>query len=115
MMNAAQSVDELAGRRCEACARGTQPLSPQEVEAMLGALAGWQHREGQIEKTFQFQNFHETMAFVNAVAWISHREDHHPDLAVGYSKCRVEYSTHKIGGLSDNDFICAAKVEKLLT
>jgi 4a-hydroxytetrahydrobiopterin dehydratase len=54
------------------------------------------------------------MAFVNASAWISHREDHHPDLEVGYNKCRVRYSTHSIGGISENDLICAAKVEALV-
>jgi 4a-hydroxytetrahydrobiopterin dehydratase len=54
------------------------------------------------------------MAFVNAVAWIAHRENHHPDLEVGYNSCRVSYTTHAIGGLSENDFICAAKVEALL-
>ena len=66
-----------------------------------------------IERTFTFADFHATMAFVNAVAWMAHREDHHPDLTVGYNRCRVEYSTHAIGGLSENDFICAAKVDAL--
>ncbi|EGQ63942.1 pterin-4-alpha-carbinolamine dehydratase, partial [Acidithiobacillus sp. GGI-221] len=64
---------------------------------------------------FRFKNFYETMAFVNAVAWISHREDHHPDLELGYNRCVVHYSTHAIGGLSENDFICAARVDALLT
>jgi 4a-hydroxytetrahydrobiopterin dehydratase len=63
---------------------------------------------------FQFKNYYETMAFVNAVAWVAHREDHHPDLEVGYNKCTVRYSTHSVGGLSENDFICAAKVDSLL-
>jgi len=67
-----------------------------------------------LEKIFPFKNYYETMAFVNALAWISHREDHHPDLSVGYNKCYVSYWTHAIGGLSENDFICAAKIERLL-
>src|SRR6185436_6752280 len=69
----------------------------------------------ELVKLYPFKNYYETMAFVNALAWISHREDHHPDLQVGYNKCRVEYSTHAIGGLSENDFICAAKADALFT
>jgi 4a-hydroxytetrahydrobiopterin dehydratase len=68
----------------------------------------------EISRDFQFKDFHQTMAFVNAVAWIAHREDHHPDLEVGYGHCRVRFSTHAVGGLSQNDFICAAKVDELL-
>jgi 4a-hydroxytetrahydrobiopterin dehydratase len=68
-----------------------------------------------IRREFRFKNFYETMAFVNAVAWISHREDHHPELELGYNRCVVHYSTHAIGGLSENDFICAARVDALLT
>lgn len=62
---------------------------------------------------FKFKNYYQTMAFVNAVAWLSHREDHHPDLAVGYNHCLVVYMTHAIQGLSENDFICAAKIDGL--
>ena len=61
----------------------------------------------------KFKDYYETMAFVNATAWISHQEGHHPDLEVGYSQCRVRYTTHAIGGLSENDFICAAKIDRL--
>ena len=78
----------------------------------LGWEAGAAGKE--IFKTYKFANYHETMAFVNAVAWVAHREDHHPDLEVGYNRCRVRYSTHSIGGLSENDLICAAKVEALI-
>jgi 4a-hydroxytetrahydrobiopterin dehydratase len=70
--------------------------------------------EGHIERTFTFKNYYETMAFVNAVAFISHQEDHHPDMEVGYKTCKVRYFTHSIKGLSENDFICAAKVDKLI-
>jgi 4a-hydroxytetrahydrobiopterin dehydratase len=76
-------------------------------------LPGWEHEDGAIGKTFSFGNFAETMVFVNGVAWIAEREDHHPDLSVSYDKCRVAYSTHSIGGISGNDFICAAKIEAL--
>ncbi|MEO6564242.1 MAG: 4a-hydroxytetrahydrobiopterin dehydratase, partial [Nitrosospira sp.] len=67
-----------------------------------------------IRKVYNFNNYYQTMAFVNAVAWVSHREDHHPDITVGYNKCRVEYTTHAVNGLSENDFICAAKIDTLL-
>ena len=69
---------------------------------------------GQLACTFSFSDFHQTMAFVNAVAWIAIKEDHHPDLTVGYDKVGVVYTTHAIGGLSENDFICAAKIDRLM-
>ena len=78
-----------------------------------GLLNGWKLRDGMIIKTYAFKNYYQTMAFVNATAWISHREDHHPDMTVGYNKCRVKYTTHAIKGLSENDFICAAKLDAL--
>lgn len=89
------------------------PLNADEARALLKQLDGWTLAEKIISKTFAFKNYYETMAFVNAVAWMTHREDHHPDLQVGYNRCRVEYSTHSVGGLSENDFICAAKVDAL--
>jgi 4a-hydroxytetrahydrobiopterin dehydratase len=67
-----------------------------------------------IYRDFEFKNYYKTMAFVNAVAWIAHQENHHPDLFVGYNRCRVQYTTHAIAGLSENDFICAAKVDALI-
>jgi len=90
-------------------------LSPDEVAKRLKQLNGWQQTGDEIAKTFNFKNYYETMAFVNATAWISHREDHHPDLEVGYNKCKVRYSTHSVGGLSEKDFECAGKIEKLMT
>jgi len=91
------------------------PLDDAAVRQHLGALPEWSLRDGAIERSFHFGNHHETMAFVNAVAFVSHREDHHPELTVGYADCRVRYWTHAIHGLSENDFICAAKVDRLLT
>jgi 4a-hydroxytetrahydrobiopterin dehydratase len=104
---------ELATKKCLPCEGGVAPLGPAEIERLLGQLQGWEYAAGRIAKTYSFTNYHQTMAFVNATAWISHREDHHPDLTVGYNRCRVEYVTHAIGGLSENDFICAAKLDKL--
>jgi 4a-hydroxytetrahydrobiopterin dehydratase len=109
MMN----VQEMSARHCKPCHGGMQPMDQQQVREMLGQLSEWEQQGGQIRKTYKFKNFHETMAFVNAVAWIAHQEDHHPEMEVSYSKCAVCYSTHAIGGLSENDFICAAKVESL--
>lgn len=106
---------DIADRHCKPCEGGVAPLGREEAEKLLATLEGWKLEAGKIEKTFAFANYYKTMAFVNAVAWISHREDHHPDLAVGYGECKVRYSTHAIDGLSENDFICAAKVDRLLT
>jgi 4a-hydroxytetrahydrobiopterin dehydratase len=93
-------------------------LSPTEIVTRLAALPGWSLAgDGDnvaIEKTFRFANYHETMAFVNAVAFIAHAQDHHPDLSVHYSRCVVRYSTHDVAGLSSADFDCAARVDALL-
>jgi 4a-hydroxytetrahydrobiopterin dehydratase len=121
---------ELSQKKCAPCEGGTRPFSPKEVETYLLKLPGWKlgnpstgstgspqagsGQAGEIEKNFTFKNYYETMAFVNAVAFIANREDHHPDMEVGYKTCKVKYSTHAIKGLSENDFICAAKIEELL-
>jgi 4a-hydroxytetrahydrobiopterin dehydratase len=80
---------------------------------MIGSLHGWVWENNELVKIFSFKNYYETIAFVNATAWVSHHEDHHPDLEVGYNKVKMRYSTHSVGGLSENDFICAAKVDAL--
>ena len=107
-------MNELAKKKCKPCEGGVKPFSPEETKQLLKSLKGWAVENGKLTKTYPFQNYYETMAFVNALAWISHREDHHPELVVGYSSCTVRYSTHAIGGLSENDFICAAKVDHLV-
>jgi len=108
-----KTLNPLAEKSCKAC-QGGGKLSDAQIQTMLGDVPGWERAGGEIAKTFPFKNYYETMAFVNATAWISHREDHHPDLEVGYNKVRVRYSTHSVGGLSESDFICAAKIENLL-
>src|SRR5688572_10548780 len=105
----------LALRKCTPCEGGVAPLKQAEVGGLLGQLKGWEHAGGRIAKTYRFTNHYQAIAFVNAAAWISHREDHHPEMQVGYNECRVEYMTHAIGGLSENDFICAAKLDALFT
>ncbi len=83
--------------------------------AELASLPDWENIGGKaIARTFKFKNYYETMAFVNAIAFIAHGQDHHPDLQVGYNQCRVEYSTHSAGGLSEQDFLAARAVERLL-
>lgn len=106
--------NELVGKQCQPCAKGGLALAQDEVNKLLQQLDGWVQYDRIIGKTFEFKNYYQTMAFVNTVAWLSHREDHHPDMSVSYNKCHVEYSTHAINGLSENDFICAAKVDALL-
>lgn len=110
-------MNDLTKKRCAPCEGGTSPLSRGKSEVYLEQLSGWQliEQSDGIERTFEFENFHQTMAFVNAVAWIAHTQDHHPELAVSYRQCRVHYTTHAINGLSENDFICAAHIEALLT
>jgi 4a-hydroxytetrahydrobiopterin dehydratase len=99
---------DLTGKTCKPCEGGTAPLGATRVRKLLGQLPGWELVKSEIAKTYSFKNYHETMAFVNAAAWVSHQENHHPDLEVGYNKCRVRYSTHSIGGLSENDFTSAS-------
>lgn len=101
----------LAARHCKPT---VTKLEAADASVLLGELPGWTIEGDKLVKTYGFANYHETIAFVNALAWIAHREDHHPDLAVSYNRCRVEWNTHSVGGLSENDFICAARVEALL-
>lgn len=110
------SIDALASQRCMPRRGAEHQLDPNQVRAHLAQLPGWSldAQANAIRKEFRFEDFHRTMAFVNAVAWIAHAEDHHPDFKVSYPSCELSYSTHDVGGLSLNDFICAAKVERLL-
>ena len=94
----------------------TPPLSPAEAATLLGQLHGdWRIAADSksLKRAFQFRDFYRTMSFVNAAAHIANVEDHHPDLELGYNYCRITYATHSIGGLSQNDFICAAKIDLL--
>ena len=93
-------------------------LGPTEIVTQLTQLNGesangWKLIDGALEKHWKFANFHETMAFVNAVAWIAHREDHHPDIALGYNRCSLRFNTHDVNGISVSDFHCAGAVDAL--
>ena len=106
-------MNELARKKCVPCEGGVAPLTDAQIRPLLKGLEGWALEGGMLAKTYKFRNYYETMAFVNAAAWVSHREDHHPDMLVGWGQCRVSYVTHAINGLSENDFICAAKLDAL--
>ena len=97
--------------------RGSEHRLPEaRIRELLPEVPGWELAENghALCRTFTFDDYHRTMAFVNALAYVAHREDHHPDLGVHYDRCVVRYSTHDVGGLSENDFICAAKAAALV-
>ncbi len=108
---------DLSSKHCESCEGIGAALTAEQVTNLMPQLVeGWcvQKESTEIQKSFSFKNFYETMAFVNAIAWIANAENHHPDLDVGYNYCHVRFSTHALKGLSHNDFICAAKIDGLM-
>jgi len=109
-------MEDLQKERCLACEGGIAPLTDKQIEPFLDQLKGWHVSEDgkALHKKFSFKNFYQTMAFVNAVAYIANQENHHPDIQVSYNFCVIDYTTHAIGGLSRNDFICAAKIDTLI-
>lgn len=109
-------MKDLLQKSCVPCEGGVDPLSREEAEALLKQIhAGWQLAPDakSIRREFKFRNFYHSMGFLNAVAFIANTEDHHPDVEIGYGYCRVRFNTHAIDGLSENDFICAAKIDRL--
>jgi len=109
-------MNDLSRKSCRPCEGGATPITLPRAQELMAQVPDWtlEPSARALLRTFQFKNFYETMAFVNAVAYVAHREDHHPDLSVGYKTCGVRYQTHAIGGLSENDFICAAKIDALV-
>lgn len=109
-------MDKLVEKRCQPCEGGVPPLSHDNIKKFLEQISNWELDDNNkiISKKYNFKNFYQTMNFVNAVAWIANKENHHPDLEIGYNYCIVHFTTHAIKGLSENDFICAAKVENLM-
>lgn len=108
-------MNTLIQKRCHPIAEGSPALSLQAAQALLAQTHGWviDPTTTFISRTFHCGNYYETLALVNAIAWVAHQEDHHPELVVGYDKCTVSFNTHTVKGLSQNDFICAAKVNLL--
>jgi 4a-hydroxytetrahydrobiopterin dehydratase len=123
MTNTAPSVDmlELVTRQCTPLRGIAHQLSAEQIGALLRALNGpeqssahsWQLLSGELVREFRFTDYYRSIAFVNALAFIAHAQDHHPELSVHYNRVQVRFSTHDVGGLSINDFICAAKVQQL--
>ena len=109
-------MSDLASRKCKPCEGGVDPLTAAQAQELMPALQdGWHLGDDgkHIWRDFDFPAFGRTMAFVNAVAWVATVEGHHPEMTVRYGSCRVSYRTTAIDGLSDNDFICAAKIDRL--
>lgn len=100
---------------CLSPEQGLVRLSDAELDQGLQLLPHWQLSADQplLQREFRFKDYYQTLAFVNAIAWIAHQQDHHPELVVNYNRCRVSYSTHAVDGISMNDLICAAKIDQL--
>jgi 4a-hydroxytetrahydrobiopterin dehydratase len=107
-----KTAPHLSALHCIAL-EGSNPLSTEDIIQQLIALPTWQHESEFLRRTYEFGNYYETIAFVNALAFMVHREDHHPDLTVTYNRCTVKFNTHSVGGISQNDFICAAKADAI--
>lgn len=106
---------ELVAQQCQPRKGKEHVLDKKCADELLAVLPGWEAIDGgkAISKGFGFEDFYETLGFVNAIGWMANHQDHHPDLQIGYNRCLVHWSTHDVGGLSMNDFICAAKVEAI--
>lgn len=110
-------MSELHEEHCAGCEGHTRLLTAEQIRAHVTALhTRWAVNTAgdTLHATFSFDNYHETMAFLNAVAFIAHREDHHPDIQFGYNRVTMHWQTHAAGGITMNDLICAAKVDRLL-
>jgi 4a-hydroxytetrahydrobiopterin dehydratase len=107
---------DLTDRHCKPCEGGVEPMGRAEAEATMDQVPGWELAGDakSIQRRFEFKGFYKTISFVNAMAWIANAENHHPDFTTGYNYCEVTFTTHAIDGLSENDFICAAKINALL-
>ena len=103
----------LSSKKCAPCEAGTHPLEESKINELLKEIPAWKLNEGHLHKKFKFKNFVEAIEFVNAVAEIAEQEGHHPDFCVHYNKIEIELWTHAINGLSENDFIVAAKIDKI--
>ncbi|WP_373018989.1 4a-hydroxytetrahydrobiopterin dehydratase [Thiomicrorhabdus sp.] len=116
MTTANSLVNELLNQHCEDIPKGSKALIIPSIESNLSQLQGWEAPldYASIKKQFQFKNYHQTIAFVNAVTWVANREDHHPEICFGYNQCTITLTTHNAKGLTMNDMIMAAKIDALL-
>jgi 4a-hydroxytetrahydrobiopterin dehydratase len=108
-------VCDLTSKHCVPCEGGVESIDLETAGQMLADLPGWELSDDgkMISRRFEFRGFLGTMSFINAMAWLVNKENHHPDFSAGYNHCLVGFTTHAIDGLSENDFICAAKVNAL--
>jgi 4a-hydroxytetrahydrobiopterin dehydratase len=111
-MHLPSSPEHLRERDC-APLSGRDALPAAAIDAQLALLPRWSAVDGALQANFAFGDWWETIAFVNALAWMVHRQDHHPDLAVGFDRCTVRWSTHSAGGVTVNDFVCAARTDAI--
>lgn len=109
-------TDDLAQRRCKPCAEGTPPLPADQVAALLARLDGWTlSDDGRvIRRRFAFKGFLKAVEMANLAAWVGNKQDYHPDITFGYGYCEVTLTTHAAKGLTENDFICAARLDALV-
>jgi 4a-hydroxytetrahydrobiopterin dehydratase len=109
-------ASEWAKKECRACDGEIDRVATDTARVILADLPGWTMNDTatELRREIRFKGYYEVMAFVNALAWVANQENHHPDLEVGYSRVVVRWSTHSVKGLSENDFICAAKTDRLL-
>jgi len=106
---------DLTNKKCVPCDGGTQKLSPEETAPLLNSISGWEIQGERLFKTFKFKKFMGSIDFIGQMAQIAEAENHHPDFCVHYNKVEVSIWTHAIGGLSENDFILAAKIDQAIT
>jgi 4a-hydroxytetrahydrobiopterin dehydratase len=108
-------MTELSSIHCVGCEGGIPPLTQAEIKDLMSQISEWKVSDDNkfITRHFSFKDFYRTMAFVNAVAWVANQENHHPDLEIGYNYCHIKFFTHAVNGLTQNDFICAAKIDKI--
>ena len=106
---------ELTDKKCVPCEGGVPKLTRDDAVQLLADVPGWELADDalSISRRFEFKGFYKCMAFINAMAWVANSENHHPDFCAGYNFCEVTFTTHAIDGLSENDFICAAKLNAL--
>jgi 4a-hydroxytetrahydrobiopterin dehydratase len=108
-----KSQVELAAMKCKPCEGGIPPMSEREVKVMLEKIQGWKWKENKIRKVYRFKDFKESMKFVNKVADLAEEEGHHPDISISWNKVKLTLTTYAIGGLSENDFILASKIDRI--
>lgn len=108
-------MQDLLQQSCKHYSKEDPQLSVTEIKELLNNISGWEVAKDRplIYKDFRFKNYYQTIAFVNAVAWVVHQQDHHPEIVVNYNTCHIEFTTHSVNGLSLNDFICAARIDNI--